>query len=198
MFAPAATVLGGFEDGGEVVGAGGERGGGAAHLFHLSANLCEGALLGVEVGLQRGLVVGEGLLDLSEKRFHLCRDFFGDVRGHSAKDFRSHVSERFAECGQILSVSLSKIREGEGLGFAFGSELVRDGVPRGLGGGGVLEGLFFGGGFGGESGFEGGVALAQLCDEGIGGVGLRGELSVLSSEEVSTEGESCGEQGCDG
>jgi hypothetical protein len=84
------------------------------------------------------------------------------------------------------------------LGFAFGSELVRDGVPRGLGGGGVLEGLFFGGGFGGESGFEGGVALAQLCDEGIGGVGLRGELSVLSSEEVSTEGESCGEQGCDG
>ncbi len=191
-------MLGGFEDGGEVVGAGGEGGGGAAHLFHLSANLCEGALLGVEVGLQRGLVVGEGLLDLSEKRFHLCCDFFGDVRGHSAKDFCSHVGERFAEGDEILCVSLPEICEGGGLGFAFGSELIRDGVARGFCGGGVLEGLFFGGGFRGESGFEGCVALAQLCDEGIGGVGLRGELSVLSSEEVSTEGESRGEQGCDG
>jgi hypothetical protein len=92
-------------------------------------------------------------LDLCKKGFYLGCDLFGDVRGHSTKDFRSHVGERFTEVGEILGVSLPNVCEGGGMGFSIDSQLIRDGIPSGFCGGGVLERLLLGGGFRCESGF---------------------------------------------
>jgi hypothetical protein len=70
------------------------------------------------------------------------------------------VGERFTKGGEVECVALANVGQCGGMVFAFRSELIVDGVPCGLCARGVLEGLFFGGGFSGEFGFEGGVALA--------------------------------------